>query len=182
VSVAQSPERRTVWERLERIDRRIIFLVIAAAVIVPFFAPFGLPVTVTPPVKQVFDEVDALQSGQVLMLVFDYAPSSMPELNPSAIAILKHAFAKGVKVVACTILPPGAAMAQAVIEPVAAQMGKKQGEDWVNLGYKPGGTTVILGMNQNIHEVFPRDFGGRDVAQIPLMQQVKKLPGHRAAD
>jgi len=174
VSVGEPSAKASIWERLATIDRRIIFLVIALTVVVPFFVRFNLPITVTPPVQQVYDEVQAIPPGGVLMLVFDYAPSSMPELNPMAFAILRHAFSRGVKVVACTIIPPGAAMAQTVLDAASAEMGKKQGDDWVNLGFKPGGATVILGMNQDIHKVFPTDFGGRKVGEIPLMQQVRK--------
>jgi len=172
VNVADMSGEHTIWDRLATIDRRIIFLVIAVTVGAPFFIHFKLPISVTPPVQQVYDEVESLKPGDVIMLVFDYAPSSMPELNPMAVALLRHAFRKDLKVIACTILPPGAAMAQSVIEPIAKQMQKTQGEDWVNLGFKPGGATVILGMNKDIHEVFPEDYGGRKVEEIPLMQRV----------
>lgn len=172
MNVAQRAGARGIWERLATIDRRIIFVVIALTVAVPFFVTFDQPIAITPPVRQVYEEAEALKPGDVLMLVFDYAPSSMPELNPMAVAILKQAFRKDVSVVACTILPPGAAMAQSVIEPVAEEMGKKQHEDWVNLGFKPGSTAVILGMDEDIHTVFPKDHGGRDIKDIPLMQRV----------
>lgn len=173
MSLAERTNKAAIWDRLATIDRRIIFLAIAVAVIVPFFFPIRQPLAITPPVQQVYDAVEAIKPGQTLMLVFDYDPASMPELNPMAFAILKQVFRKGVSVVACTpFIPAGAGMGQTVLERISDEMGKKQGEDWVNLGFKPGGVTVILGMNEDIHAVFPKDYGGRDVDDIPLMQKV----------
>jgi len=72
-----------VFERLLSIDRRWIFLMIGIAVVIPFFVPLGLPVVVTRPVQQLYDAVDGVvPNDKPLLLAIDYAPATLPELEP----------------------------------------------------------------------------------------------------
>ena len=42
------------------IDRRIIFLLIAAAVLLPLLRPFGLPIKISPEVRAVYDYIEEI--------------------------------------------------------------------------------------------------------------------------
>src|SRR5207253_4690838 len=71
------------------IDRRIIFLLIALATLLPLLHPFGLPIKVSPEVRGVYDYIESLPEGSVFLLSLDFDPSSKPELEPQAIALLR---------------------------------------------------------------------------------------------
>jgi len=88
--------------RMIAIDRRIIFLLIAAATLLPLLKPFGLPIKVSPEVKAVYDYMEALPARSVFLLSFDFDPSSKPELEPQAVALLRHAFRKNLRVMVMT--------------------------------------------------------------------------------
>jgi hypothetical protein len=160
---------------LANIDRRIIFVLIAAAVIIPLLAPIGLPVTVTPQSKSIYDEVEALPPGSNIIVSFDYDPAAAPEVHPMALSFLRHCFERKHKVIIMALWPQGAQMAVRAIAEVGGEFDLEYGRDYVNLGYKPGGDIVIKSMGSSIREVFPRDMAGRSTASLPLMAKVKNL-------
>jgi len=88
------------WKRLLNIDRRIIYLVIAITVIVPFFLPTGWPINVTYEVKNIYDYIENLGPEGVVLLSADYDASTLAELQPMFDACLRHCFARDVKVIA----------------------------------------------------------------------------------
>jgi len=160
---------------LANIDRRIIFVLIAAAVIIPLLAPIGLPVTVTPQSKSIYDEVEALPPGSNIIVSFDYDPAAAPEVHPMALSFLRHCFERKHKVIIMALWPQGAQMAVRALAEVGGEFDLEYGRDYVNLGYKPGGDIVIKSMGSSILEVFPRDMAGRAPAGLPLMAKVKNL-------
>jgi len=160
---------------LANLDRRIIFVLIAAAVIIPLLAPIGLPVTVTPQSESIYDEVEALPPGSNVIVSFDYDPAAAPEVHPMALSFLRHCFEKKHKVIIMALWPQGAQMAVRAIAEVGPDFDLEYGRDYVNLGYKPGGDIVIKSMGSSIPDVFPRDMAGRPTAELPLMKKVKNL-------
>ena len=79
-------------EKLTNIDRRIVFILVALAVILPTLIPVSMPISVSEPTQQLYDYIEALPADGTLMLAFDYGPSSLAELNPMARGDLKTVF------------------------------------------------------------------------------------------
>lgn len=161
-------------QKVLRIDRRWIFLAVGVAVVIPFFFPLGLPVVVTPPVQSLYDAVDALPpNSQPLLLAIDYAPATLPELEPMSLAILRQAFSNDVNVMVMTLHPAGYGLAERAVLQVAEEYDRVYGEDYVFLGFQPGTSAVILSLGINIRNVFPEDAYGTPLADIPLMAGVR---------
>jgi hypothetical protein len=162
-------------ERLAQMDRRWVFVLIAVGTIVPIIKPIGFPVSTTPPVRAYFQAIENMKPGQVLLVSFDYGPTTEPENGPMAAAVLRHAFSKGVPVVVIALFPIGGlAMATEELARVTPEFPNLvYGVDYVNLGYKEGGQATMRKMNESIHEAFPTDVNGTPVDQLPLMQRVQ---------
>ena len=162
------------WQKLEKIDRRWIYLAVAVAVIMPFLFPTPMPISITPEAQSLYDAVEKLPNGSNVMLVFDYYPSTIAECEPIAVAALHHLFRKNCKVVTLTNIPYGGpSMAERVTRMMARQYGKVYGSDYVNLGYKYGYVAVLSGMGQSIESIFPTDNSGTPLPKLPLMDSVK---------
>jgi hypothetical protein len=156
------------------IDRRIIYLLVAIGALIPIIRPIGLPVIPTSPVMGLFDKVESLEAGDAVMISFDYGPSSEPELNPMADAILRHCFMKDIKVVIVAIFPlGGVSMAIQEVERIEQEFDLEYGVDYVNLGYKDGGQAPMKLMGVSIREVFPEDVEGNPTDEMPLMARVQ---------
>lgn len=55
---------------------------------------------------------------------------------------------------------------------IARELGKKYGEDYVFLGYRPGIAAVMLNMGKEIRMVFDVDYKGIPLDSLPLMRNV----------
>lgn len=160
---------------LANIDRRIIFLVIALAVVLPLLFPLGMRVKVTSQTQAIYDEVENLAAGSNVLVSFDYDPAAAPEVHPMALAFLRHCFAKKHKVIIMALWPVGAQLAVSATAEVADDFDLEYGRDYVNLGYKPGGDIVIKSLGASFPEVFPRDMAGAPTANLPIMAKVHTL-------
>lgn len=161
-----------MFEKLMNIDRRIIFIFVALVVIIPMLFPFSLPLNVSEPTQKLYDYIDALPAGSTIMISFDYGPSSFPETEPMAAAVMKHCFDTGIKVIGVTLELDAVPLADRVMQQVATEKGAVYGEDYVLLGYRPGGSFVILGMGAEIASVFDSDFSETPIAEISMMQNI----------
>ncbi len=162
-------------ERMLKIDRRIIFLVIGFCTLLPLLYPVGLPIKISPEVKSVYDYMESLPERSVFLLSIDFDPASKPELHPQAIALLRHAFRKNLRVVAMTLWVSGTGMADQLLTQVAQEAGKENGKDYVFLGWSPGGTAVIINMGQDLYQAFPSDYGGKPTKGLPVLDGVNSL-------
>jgi hypothetical protein len=161
---------------LLNIDRRIVFAVTFVAVLVPLIVPFQLAVNPTPHVVSVFERIEQLsKSGGTVLISFDYDPPSIPELQPMALAILKHCFSKGGKVVGMTHWPNGVGLAEQVMREAAEATGARYGEDYVFLGYKAGGGSLIINMGQDFYSAFPKDAQNDDIRTLGVTRSIQSL-------
>ena len=160
-------------EKLMNIDRRIVFILVAVAVIIPTMLKVSFPITVSQPTRSVYDFIDELPPDSTILIGFNYGPASLAELEPMAVAVLRHCFRKNVSVIGMTLLNVGARLGDRVMSETAAEMGAADGKDYVFLGFRPGGISVILGMGTAIDSVFDADYRGKSLSDIPMMQDVK---------
>jgi hypothetical protein len=163
------------FQYLLKIDRRVIYIVMGLLVTLPLVKPLGLGVTSGPRAARLFQAVDSIPTGKTLLISVDFDPASMPELYPMLTAVMRHAFAKNLKVLLCGLWPTGMGLAIKAATDIPPEYGKKYGEDVVYLGYKPGVDAVILGMGENIKNVYPNDYSGRSLDSLPMMRDVQRL-------
>ncbi|MGD8718058.1 MAG: hypothetical protein PVH29_04470 [Candidatus Zixiibacteriota bacterium] len=163
------------FEWLSTVDRRIIFVLIAAAVIIPLLLPLGMPVKVTPQAQSIYDAVEALPPGSNILVSFDYDPAAAPEVHPMGLAFLRHCFAKKHHVIIMALWPQGAQLAVSAMNDMTREFDLEYGRDYVNLGYKPGGDIVIKSLGTSMTDVFPTDMTGNPTADLPLMREVGAL-------
>ena len=164
-------------EILLNLDRRVVFLFVFLGVAIPLLIPFRLPIKATPNVRAVYDTIEeiAASEGGTALISFDYGPSAMPELQPMALAILRHCFQRGVKVVVMNLWPQGVGLAQQALEEMSTELGRTYGEDYVFLGYKTGMGSLVINMGQDFHNAFPRDLQGNRTDSLAVTQGIASL-------
>ena len=162
-----------VFLKIGSIDRRWIFIIIALVVVVPLLVPIGLPIRATDTSNSVYDAVEALPKGSKVLLSIEYSPSTKPENHPMAISMMRHLFRNNHKVYVTCLWPDGQFMAQDALNQVAVgEFDKKYGEDYVLLGYRPGGEAVVKGIVSNIRKLFSVDARQTKVDDIPMMDEI----------
>lgn len=158
--------------KIRNFDKRIIFILLGLSVIIPMLLKPNTPVPVSVPTQNFYDYIETVAPGGRVMISFNYGPSSMPEPTAIAESVLRHCFTRGVKVIGLTLFADGILLADATLKKIAQEKGAVEGEDYVFLGYRPGEILVMLGMGDNIANIFATDFTGTPVSEIPLMREV----------
>ncbi len=160
-------------EQLGKLDRRIIYALVFLATAIPLILNIRLPMPVSPEVKSAFEAVDRLKPGDVILISTDYGPSSAPETQPMLEAILSHAFKKNIKVLLMTHWRfEGLIMGIEGIDKIAKKYNKKYGEDYLVLGYRPGGTAVMIGMAEDFRNIFSTDNAGKPLDSYPIYKEI----------
>jgi hypothetical protein len=164
---------KKLLEKLESLDRRVIFVFIALSISIPLLFPVNLKFSVTQPVKSFYDAIENLPPGSKVLVSCDYDPGSMPELYPMNVAVFYHLFKRGDKIITMQLWPAGTLLAErALNEALKDFPDKKYGEDYVNLGFKEGREVVMVSMGTSIPRTFPTDYQGNKVTDFPIMQGV----------
>lgn len=165
---------RALLEKIEYVDRRYLFLVLAASIILPLLFPMPLPLAVTPMVRDFYDAIEALPEHTIVLVSADYDPSGKPELEPFHIALTHQLMRKNLRMVIVSLWSPAPPLTESVLARVGVETtyGKKRGVDFVHLGFKEGRQIVMTSMGTSIRATFPTDRDGTPVEQIPLMKEV----------
>lgn len=160
------------WGKLSNLDRRIIFLAIFLAVILPLIFPIGLPIKkAQPPVEALYQYIEKLPPGSVVLISIGYNPSSMPELYPMTLAVVRHCFKKNLRVLGVSLTATGIGLGEMAIKTAAEEYDKKERIDYVYLGFKSG--PVTFGMGESIHKTFPEDYNGVNIEEITMMKDIE---------
>jgi hypothetical protein len=170
-------ERITFFEKLQRLDRRWIYIVVALAIVIPLMIPYNSDNVTSPPTENVYQMVDSFagREDRAILLSFYHDASTMPELYPMQIAILRHCFERNVKVFLLSFLPTGAPIIDMAINSVKEEYPNiKSGTDYCNFGYIPSALIMptIIGMGDNIATAVPTDAEGRKVENLPIMKGI----------
>ena len=171
-------------EIILNLDRRIIYLIVFLCVLIPLLRPLGIPFTATQEVKDAYNDIEALEPGSVVLISCDYGPSTIPENYTMYQALLHQCFRNGLRPIVLTLVPAGGSLAsrglKEVVEFTGADgellyPGLTYGEDYAYLGYKPGGTAVMLAIGQSFITAFPRDYNQNPLSAMPLFKEITAL-------
>jgi hypothetical protein len=156
--------------RFLTMDRRWIFVGMALSILFPMLVPISCGTsTVEKRVQDLFDSIEAIETGSTVLVSADFDPASRPELEPFYRANLHHLFRKDVKIVMITLWEFAPALVVPIMEEIAEEYGKEYGKDWAFLGYKPGKELAIKAIGENIPKTFPTDDKGTKTVDLPIM-------------
>jgi len=165
-------------ENLDQINPRLIFLLMALALVLPVLKPVGMPIVVDEwQTRPVYEWIESLQPGDIVMFDVSYGGGSDSELSPQLRAWFYHCLKKGVKPVGVAQWEPGANLAAPLLQQTA-ELAKQHGYaaeygvDWVFVGWK---NMVWREMISDFWKATGRtDFWGNDFSELPLMQRLTK--------
>jgi len=155
----------------------ILYILIIACVAYAIVAPMGLPIPISKETRALYDFVETIPAGKTVYIGFDYQASSLAEIEPSAIALSRHCFRRGLKIVGAGITTESGALMERVMNVVKQDFPNLvYGVDYVNIGYKGGGNVFFEAMGVSfIDAAGGVDFHGNRLEGMPLMQEVKSL-------
>jgi len=173
-----------IIEYLSTLDRRIVYLVLATAVMLPLVIPSVQKVRVMTPVAKLFNAVDTIPNDKILIVNIDYDPQTLPEMEPMGVAVLRHAFERRIKVAVLSLYVQPLGLAKKALDQVTEEFNQRAnsvadsiiyGRDYVFLGWQPPPIVPLLGMGISISNVYTRDYYGYRTDSLPMMRRIKNF-------
>ena len=175
---------RSIWEKMMQLDRRYIYLIVGVVMIVPIIFPFNLPIKVSKRTTEaLFNAIEKFpEQHNAFLISADLQPQDQPELYPMLVSWIRHCFHKKIKVLVMCLGPTSLGLAEQALDQVSVEFNNRAktdaeriayGKDYVFLGFKPPPIVPILGLGENIFDVFPKDFYGNDLRSLPMMENIK---------
>ncbi|MCX7835528.1 MAG: hypothetical protein N2450_05605 [bacterium] len=167
----------TFWMKLSQIDRRWIFLVIAITVALPMVLGIDFTAVPAPMVEKVFQTIQRLPAGSKVLISYDYGPSTVPENQPMADALVFHLLSKDCKVYMMAVWATGERQSQYTIDHIVKPSfpNKEYGVDYIDLGFKAGGTGLINMLFTSVKRMYTTDRTGNDIQSFPMMSDIETL-------
>jgi len=105
------------------------------AMALPAFAPRDLAALV--------GVIDAVPTDRPALIVFDYEAGATGEMEAVAGPLLSHLMARGISIATLSTRPGGSVLAERLMALEGAGHNYVRGEDFVHLGYLPGGPAAV---------------------------------------
>jgi hypothetical protein len=169
--------RRTVWDVLAALDRRWLYLTLALSLVAAMLSGLRFKDRPSRLVQPLYDKVESLPPGSAILISCDYTPSSAPELEPMAYALTRHALLEGHRLCFVSMWPDGSNQIERVVSQVIAEEfpDRREGSDWVNLGFKSGSEMLINAMRQDISAMYTTDVNNKPLRDLPALAGIGTL-------
>lgn len=146
----------------------------------PLFVDLGMAPPATPSVLDFYEEIEVLPERSLVLCSMDYDPGGKAELNPMALAALRHLMEKNHRVVVITLWSTAPGLVETIVNEVCRDEYKRQyGVDYCYLGFKEGREAVMVRMGRSIRDTFPRDHYQTLISELPMMQDVQNYASFR---
>ena len=179
--VVQTEAPKTIYEKLQEIDVRYIYLLIWIVVSLPLLRPLGLPLgTTSEETSRLYEYIDNLPPRSLVVMIADQSPAAAAECQPGMVAIFKHCVEKELRVLFFASRTEAVPfIEQAMMEILGATKDHPDyGKLYVNLGFIP---QYELGLAALAADIFytNKDAYGND---LRTMEFFKDLPTGTAKD
>jgi len=169
---------KTFIQKLLKIDRRLIFLALTVSLFFPIIKPLGLPnKTVATEVQNLYAMIEALPARSFIMMSLDYDPATKPELHPQALAIVRHALSKDLRIAILTLNAGATGLIEEIAERIPSELApdKVYGKDYVILPFQPNPAAVMTQVGMDLHQIYDKDRNGRPLKDMEVFQGVKSV-------
>jgi hypothetical protein len=198
-TTSTAPKKRLSVPWLRWLVTALLLLAVAARLIFPeqlngFFPSPTTQKTISAEVANTWGTIESLSVSKPVLMAFDYEPGQQGEVGLLAESVTSHLIRRGLRLVAVSTSPTGAAVGQELLTKLANMPTLQpqpyiEANHYLNLGYLPGGPIGIAQFARSPEDFVRRDFRGNaeetlavnEVAQIikiwdlPLLNSVTSI-------
>lgn len=163
-----------IYERMQAIDRRVFYWILFFALMVPFLYPLEIPVKVNQNTRDLYEGIQGLNEGDVVIICIDYGVSAWAECHPAVTVCAKAALRAGAKIILLSPVTDHELTYKRLTQVTAGEdfAAATYGEDYVYLGYFTGGETAVSQMAADMRSIFPEDHFDTPLDDIPMMADI----------
>lgn len=165
---------QTIFDRLDKLDRRVYYWLIVIVITWPLISPIGLPITIKPSTRALYEGLTLVQEGDVVLIDIFMSVSTWPECMGGLVVETKTLIDQGAKLVYIGNSVDVSRSWERLNELVPSLGTLEYGTDVVFLGYYTGEDAAAAQMAVDMSSIFPADHYGTPVEDLPLMQEANR--------
>jgi hypothetical protein len=162
---------QSIFDRLDKLDRRIYYWLIVIVITWPLVSPIGLPITVKPSSRALYDGLTSAQEGDVVLIDIFMSVSTWPECMGGLVVETNTLIDQGAKLVYIGNSVDVSRSWERLKELVPRLENLEYGADVVFLGYYTGEDAAAAQMAVDMSSIFPADHFGTPIEDLPLMSE-----------
>lgn len=178
----------TIWEKMQKIDRRILYGILVVLVCGGLFFPTTIPTDPDPSSKSFYEAMQKLPEGSTVIVQTDWTNSTRGESMGHFENLMRLLMNKDAKFVFYSAADPAAPqVARTVLARIVAERKTqnlreyKVGEDYIDLGFFPNAEATNTSMGSNLRAAWAGrkskmpGKGDVDIWQTPVLKKVNKI-------
>ncbi len=164
--------------RMQNIDRRILYIVLLAIVVIGLIFPIPLPLAISPQAQKFFDAVEKAPTNKAAIVSVVWSASTQGENRPQTEVFIRHLMSRRIRILIMAFGgdAQSVTLAQEITGDLAKEYNYEYGKDWISLGYRLDQTGTLKGALLDIVQVYKTDSKERrPLGEWPVMAGVKSL-------
>jgi len=153
--------------------RRTLYLLLAAAIALPFFAKAVIPPVVGREARALYEAVESVPPNKIIVLSLEFEAGTIGENLPQTRALMNHMMKSGKRFAIMGFDPMGPVFGQREAEDLAKRWNRPYGKYWVNWGYKTAVVQTLKAMIRDIPGTMVTDHRGTPLSKLPVMDGIK---------
>jgi hypothetical protein len=169
------------WEALYAIDRRVLYAILIVMCSWQVLQPIDVPNVPLPMSKAMYDYIDSLKEGDLVIVESDWTTSTEGESKGQFKALMRQLMRKKIRFVITSIDPLAPVIARLSIEEVIKEEPPsayryKDGVDYAIAGYFPNAENHVVGMVNNV----VRELTPKGIPSKPVFQGIRDISDAKA--
>ncbi|TSA50739.1 hypothetical protein D4R47_01745 [archaeon] len=161
---------QTIFDRLDKLDRRVYYWLIVIVIAWPLISPIGLPITVKPSSRALYDGLLSVQDGDIVLIDIFMSVSTWPECMGGLVVETNTLIDRGARLIYIGNSVDVSRSWERLNELVPRLGTLEYGTDVAFLGYYTGADAAASQMAVDMSSIFPADHFGTPIDDLPLMR------------
>jgi len=149
-----------------------LYVILIVLLAWPLIKPIGIKLDISDETRRCYEAIESLEPGSVVVFGFDYSAGNKAEMEPQALAVLRHLLRRNVKVIGLAFVEQGPILGEQAFQKTG-WTEKQYGVDYINLGYRAGGQGTVAAFANDIPGTFNTDISGKPSTSFPIMEGIK---------
>lgn len=164
------------WDRLQHIDRRILWHILIIVVAIPTLWPINIPNAVSPMSRSLWETINATPKNKIVLLSSTWSKGTRGENQGQFVAVLHHLMSRRIRFAVSSFTPEGMQVALDRIREVAPRYDYVYGRDWVSLGYQASAGNFVKGINVDLIGTVKLDsVDKKPLGSLPVMAGIRSI-------
>lgn len=169
----------SVWDRLEKIDARIIYALVFIALAIPIIQPLNLPLRVSPLSIEAYQIIEDLPEGSKVLYHTCIYPGCMGEMESPTVATIRALLRRNMKIYFLDLQESGVGIMNILPPLLENSVPEFQDavydEDYVMLGFYAGGVATAKAIGADVKSIITVDMEGNDINSLEMMKDINTV-------